>query len=72
MDEIEDEPKPRVRGLDPPERVRSYTEAYRVEMDPLAGWLDDRAELSPEFWSASKELRESYELWAAANGEKPR
>jgi len=59
------------QGLNVPERVRNYTEEYRRENDPLAEWIEDRCELDTDHWTASRELRESYENWCDSAGIDP-
>ena len=58
-------------GLNIPQKVRDYTADYRHESDPLADWLADCAELDPDAQTSTKDLRNSYEQWAEANGERP-
>ena len=57
-------------GLRPPQRVREATADYRMEMDPLRAFLEDCCALSPESWTKSSELRETYEAWCRETGEK--
>jgi putative DNA primase/helicase len=59
------------RGLDVPQRVRDYTNEYRAENDPIAGWLDDTCELDPLAFTSTADLRASHETWATGNGEQP-
>ena len=59
------------RGLDVPAVVRDYTAAYRAEQDPLRDWLADCTETDPAAWTATAALRENYEQWCQANGERP-
>ena len=59
------------RGLDVPDCVRDYTAEYRAENDPLREWLADRCRLGADQWTATAELRSSYESWCEQNGEKP-
>ena len=58
-------------GLDVPERVRSYTEEYRRENDPLAEWLADDCELGEEHWTPAAQLRGEYERWCIAAAIEP-
>lgn len=59
------------QGLNVPDSVRDYTASYRAEMDPLRDWLDDCTTADPAARTSNQELRESYETWCQANGEKP-
>jgi putative DNA primase/helicase len=61
----------RETGLRPPPCVLNYTAEYRAENDPLRDWLTDNCQLDPEAWTSNTELRQSYEAWCEANGEKP-
>jgi putative DNA primase/helicase len=58
-------------GLKPPQRVLDYTEEYRQENDPLREWLADCCAVDPAGWTPTGVLRSSYEIWCAANGERP-
>jgi putative DNA primase/helicase len=58
-------------GLAVPECVRDYTNEYRAENDPVREWLADRCLLDAGAWTSTASLRESYEGWCEANGEKP-
>jgi putative DNA primase/helicase len=54
-----------------PAAVRAYTEEYRAENDPLAGWLNDACVLDPTATALSSELNNSYTAWVDINREKP-
>jgi len=56
-----------------PPAVEAAGEAYREEMDPLAGFLASSAELldDDEAWTKSAELRAAYESWCRESGAKP-
>lgn len=58
-------------GLAVPQTVLDYTAEYRAENDPLRDWLADSGTLDPAAWTATAALRDSYEAWCQANGEKP-
>lgn len=58
-------------GLNTPATVTSYTEQYRQENDPLATWLADFCQIAPPAIEPARALRDSYEEWALANGERP-
>jgi putative DNA primase/helicase len=57
-------------GLCVPEVVEKATEQYRLEMDPLRDFIEDRCILLPSAWVASGKLRAAYENWAKENGER--
>ncbi len=57
-------------GLNVPASVAAYTDEYRQENDPLATWLADCCELAPKATEPVRVLRDSYEEWAQANGER--
>lgn len=57
-------------GINVPERVQKATDAYRVEMDVLASFIDDRCELNPQGSTLATPLYEAYVAWCTANGEK--
>jgi putative DNA primase/helicase len=61
----------REKGLNTPQQVRDYTNAYRAENDSLGEWLADCGELDNEAWTPNDSIRRSYETWCEANGEKP-
>ena len=54
-------------GLKMPQQVRDMTADYRREMDPLAGFLEERCVLSPEAKVKNPDLREAYSQWAKEN-----
>ena len=61
-------------GLRPPEAVLHATQAYRAEMDTLAGFLDECCQVD---WPASivpetkaSRLYAAYKSWAERGGEK--
>lgn len=64
-------------GLTPPSKVIDATEAYREEMDVLAGFLDECCEINQDprkaqlFTTTAKELYEVYKQWCDRNGEHP-
>ena len=58
-------------GLAVPAIVLDYTAEYRAENDPLREWLTDCCDLAASAWTASANLRRSYEAWCETNGEKP-
>jgi putative DNA primase/helicase len=56
-------------GLGVPPEVRAATEAYREEMDPLAGFLDARCTTEPTAAVLAKDLYDAYHTWATEAGE---
>lgn len=58
-------------GLLEPKEVEVATREYRTEMDILADFLADCCVIGQGERIANKELREVYEGWCQANGEKP-
>ncbi len=57
--------------LQVPETVKSYTDGYREENEPLRDWITDSCELGPGLREATGDLRRSYNAWAESVGEKP-
>jgi putative DNA primase/helicase len=55
-------------GLTVPEEVLGATEAYRAEMDVLAGFLKDCCVTGAEYEASAKELYEAYIEWAESGG----
>jgi putative DNA primase/helicase len=51
-------------GLVAPEIVRSATRNYRSEMNPLAGFAEERLVFGEAFSVRAADLREEYEAWA--------
>ncbi len=52
-----------------PQQVAEATQAYRVDMDPIADWREDNiAEDDPSAWTAFKALFLDYQLWAKKEG----
>ena len=58
-------------GLGEAQDVVSATDAYRAEMDVLAGFVSECCELHAGAWCWSAELYEAYLAWCKAKGEKP-
>lgn len=56
------------RGLDPPAAVIAATAAYRTAEDPLGDWLAWCCVLEPDAWTATADLRGSYEQFCGAEG----
>jgi putative DNA primase/helicase len=59
------------QGLNPPEKVRAATQAYRNEQDTLADFFDARCVLEPSMTAQSKLLYVAYTEWCNANSERP-
>ncbi len=57
-------------GLRIPEEVTASSAGYRLEVDRLAGFIEDCCILDPDGWTWSSVLIEEYESWAKAAGEK--
>ncbi len=55
-------------GLVPPKRVLAARDAYRSQMDLLAEWLDECCEIDPAATVTSKELWDSWEMFARGRG----
>jgi len=58
-------------GLQPSEEVRTATQAYRDDMDPLRQWLTESCVLEEGARGAVTDLYESYAAWAKANVDEP-
>lgn len=64
-------------GLQTPPIVQAATDTYSAEIDTVARFLDDEAELHPdhtdmiEFSTPTRIVRSAYEIWCTSNGEKP-
>ena len=54
-------------GLRVPQQVRSMTQEYQKEMDPLATFLEECCFLVADATVANPQLREAYLRWAKAN-----
>ena len=55
-------------GLEPPERVRTATEEYQRESDPLAAFIDDRCVTMPHCEIKGGHLYKAYRRWAEDEG----
>lgn len=65
------------QGLNPPQEIEDATDAYRNDMDPIREFLADCCELGVdaenpvrERWVSQAALRELYEKWCKANGQR--
>jgi len=58
-------------GLDIPQKVQAATEAYRVEQDILAGFLDDCCTTGSEEKVTANALYVAYTNWCKDSGERP-
>ena len=56
----------RQRGLEPPDCVRTVTDDYRTESDPLADFLAECCELGPNYTATASVLSKAYGQWADA------
>jgi putative DNA primase/helicase len=57
-------------GLDQPDEVLSATQAYRVEMDVIGGFLKDKCVERSDLRETATTLYSSYKSWCEANGER--
>jgi putative DNA primase/helicase len=57
-------------GLGTPPAVRAATQSYRLEMDVLAAFLEDRCELGAALKAPATALYEAYRSWCERNGER--
>jgi len=58
-------------GLAAPEAVRGATRAYRAEADRIGAWVAACCVVRRDAWTTAAALRESYEKWCGAEGERP-
>lgn len=58
-------------GLQPPDAVTAYTDAYRAENDRIAEWLAHECHLDGEHRTTRHDARRAYEAFCAAEGEQP-
>ena len=58
------------QGLGEPEAVRLATAAYREQSDPVADFVHESCEVDPDGWISNQKMREAYEAYCNANGEK--
>jgi putative DNA primase/helicase len=58
-------------GLGEPQEVKAATDAYREEMDALAGFLEDCCTIEPSAEEKAKDLYAAYVEWCEENGEHP-
>jgi putative DNA primase/helicase len=56
-------------GLGEPEEVKSATEGYRIEMDVLAAFIEDRCVVNARAEAGATPLYKSYEAWCSEMGE---
>jgi putative DNA primase/helicase len=52
------------RGIDVPAVVRAYTDEYRHEQNPLAGFFDTKVELESRSWLPWQDIRDLVQGWA--------
>ncbi len=57
------------QGLNPPPVVMEATQRYKMEMDPLRGFIEDCCELDAGEFTPSAALREAYHAWHKLNGD---
>jgi phage/plasmid-associated DNA primase len=58
-------------GLQVPERVRSYTEEYRTEVDPLTDFFEECVIIGKSGRVERSRLFETHRVWAHRAGEQP-
>lgn len=58
-------------GLNPPARVVTATEAYRLAEDFLGAFLEERCTLGPKAEVTAKDFRTEYVKWCEERAEKP-
>ena len=56
-------------GLGEPEEVKAATESYRVEMDVLAAFIEDRCVVHPRASAGATPLYNTYKEWCEESGE---
>lgn len=57
-------------GLGVPAAVEAATEEYRANMDPLAGFLEERCVIGPQCVVPVAVLYQAYQSWAQQNGDR--
>jgi putative DNA primase/helicase len=57
-------------GLIPPGAIKAASQAYRVGMDVVGQFIDDRCVIDPNASTPVKDLYSSYKIWCLANGER--
>ncbi len=55
-------------GLDPPQEVIEATAEYRANMDVLAGFIETKCFVAPEFSASTASLYQAYQEWAEEQG----
>jgi putative DNA primase/helicase len=53
-------------GLNPPERVKTATEAYFANQDTMAEWRAERCETGPDYWEIPSRMFASWREYARA------
>ena len=59
-------------GLQVPKKVRAETEAYRIESDPLAEFVEDECITGPGYKVQGGEFYKAYVAWAGEQGMRDR
>jgi phage/plasmid-associated DNA primase len=54
-----------------PDRVKAYTEQYRLESDPVREFLEDACMLDPTATTTRSALASGYQRWATMNAQPP-
>lgn len=61
----------RSEGLVAPDQVVESSKAYQQEMNPVAGFFEERCVFEPDAKVARRELRSEYEQWCKEEGRTP-
>ena len=59
------------QGLRPPRAVVTATQAYRLDMDVVGQWLEEKCIEEPDAGAGSSVLYRDYTNWCESNGERP-
>ncbi|MCC3751769.1 MAG: phage/plasmid primase, P4 family [Halorhodospira halophila] len=62
----------RTGNLNPPKRVRAAVDDYRLEMDTVKQFLDERTVFDPEATTPAGDLQSAYEDFCRTNGYRPK
>lgn len=58
-----------VEGLNPPQAVLDATAAYLEAENTISTWIEEKCELSDDYWVSSRALFASWKAWAELGGE---
>ena len=59
----------RRQGLNPPALVVDAVAAYQRESNPVLKFVEEACERVPGVWTSSRNLYDTYQIWASENGE---